>query len=246
MNIQDFCKRHGLTEDQFYGHEKVGGYLDLRGLTTIPEGFNPTVGGSLYLRGLTTIPEGFNPTVGGYLDLSGLTTIPEGFNPTVGGYLYLSGLPANYTLLENRLLFWCNGKYVKADGIFTEVISKKGRVYTIKNIGSDKHYYLVTDHKSTHAHGETIEQAKTDFRFKQIAAKLQNEPIKADTVITIPYYRAITGACEMGVRQWMDGTFTAKQQADILKNGITAKELLPLLTGKHAYGVEKFQSLVAF
>jgi hypothetical protein len=29
----------------------VGGDLDLRGLTSIPEGFNPTVGGDLYLRG---------------------------------------------------------------------------------------------------------------------------------------------------------------------------------------------------
>jgi len=38
-------------------------------------------GGSLDLRGLTSIPEGFNPTVGGHLDLSGLTSIPEGFNP---------------------------------------------------------------------------------------------------------------------------------------------------------------------
>jgi hypothetical protein len=69
-----------------------GGSLDLSGLTSIPEGFNPTVGGSLYLSGLTSIPEDFNPTVGGWLDLSGLTSIPEGFNPTVGGWLDLSGL----------------------------------------------------------------------------------------------------------------------------------------------------------
>ena len=32
---------------------EVGGWLDLRSLTSIPEGFNPTVGGSLDLRSLT-------------------------------------------------------------------------------------------------------------------------------------------------------------------------------------------------
>ena len=63
---------------------KVGGYLDLRSLTSIPKGFNPTVGGHLYLRSLTSIPKGFNPTVGGDLDLRSLTSISKGFNPTVG------------------------------------------------------------------------------------------------------------------------------------------------------------------
>ena len=34
--------------------ERNGGSLDLSGLTSIPEGFNPTVGGSLDLSGLTS------------------------------------------------------------------------------------------------------------------------------------------------------------------------------------------------
>ena len=196
---------------------------------------------------LTSIPDGFNPTVGGGLYLGSLTSIPDGFNPTVGGNLYLgSRLTANSQPFNNRLLTWRDGKYIQADGIFTEVVSKKGRVYTVKNIGSDKHYYLVTDGRSTHAHGEMIEQAKTDFKFKRIAEKLKSDPIKADTVITIPYYRAVTGACEFGVKSWIDSTFTAKEKAGILKNGITAEKLLPILKTKNAYGFEKFQSLVSF
>ena len=51
--IKEFCKKIGITENQFY-------VID-------------TVGGSLYLGGLTSIPDGFNPTVGGYLELGGLT-----------------------------------------------------------------------------------------------------------------------------------------------------------------------------
>lgn len=66
-DIKNFCKRYGLTENQFYGKEKYNGYLYLSGLTSIPDTFNPTVGGSLYLSGLTSIPDTFNPTVGGYL-----------------------------------------------------------------------------------------------------------------------------------------------------------------------------------
>jgi hypothetical protein len=112
MTKKEFLITYGLTNDQFSGKTEIGGYLylrsltsipegfnptvggslDLSSLTSIPEGFNPTVGGSLYLRSLTSIPEGFNPTVGGSLDLRSLTSIPEGFNPTVGGYLDLSSL----------------------------------------------------------------------------------------------------------------------------------------------------------
>ena len=79
MNKKEFYQKQNLTEAQFDGTEEIGGYLYLRSLTSIPEGFNPTVGGSLYLSSLTSIPEGFNPTVGGYLDLRSLTSIPEGF-----------------------------------------------------------------------------------------------------------------------------------------------------------------------
>jgi len=92
LNIPGSLYLSGLTSIPDGFNPTVGGYLYLRGLTSIPDGFNPTVGGSLYLSGLTSIPDGFNPTVGGYLDLSGLTSIPDGFNPTVGGNLYLSGL----------------------------------------------------------------------------------------------------------------------------------------------------------
>lgn len=50
MTRKEFCKRFGLTEDQFLGKEHVGGYLDLNSVTSLPDGFAPTVGGSLYLH----------------------------------------------------------------------------------------------------------------------------------------------------------------------------------------------------
>ena len=125
--VIEFCIQNDITEKQYYGKEKVGG--------------------SLYLGGLTSIPEGFNPTVGGSLDLRSLTSIPEGFNPTVGGSLYLSnGLKFNYKKLPNGyLLSWQDGKYLLADGIFTEVIRHRGNVYHVRKIGQKEIIYLITD-----------------------------------------------------------------------------------------------------
>jgi hypothetical protein len=216
----------------------VGGYLDLRKVTTIPEGFNPTVGGSLNLGSVTTIPEGFNPTVGGDLYLRSVTTIPEGFNPTVGGSLYINVQNAKYNKLGNKILSWQNGKYIKADGIFTEVLSKKGNIYTVKKINDAKIFYLVTN-GNYHAHGYTIAQAKEDLRLKKISEKLKKEPIKEDTIITIQYYRIVTGACQSGVDNWI-------KENNITKTEYKAKELLPLLEKTNAYGLERFKSLIKF
>jgi hypothetical protein len=185
--------------------------------------------------------------------LSSLTSIPEGFNPTVGGYLYLkSGLTAKtqkpkgkIITPKNKLLFWQDGKFVSADGIFTEVISKKGNSYLVRKLHSVKEFCLVTD-GTTHAHGDTLEKAKEDFRFKVIAEKLKQDPIKEDTVITIQYYRIVTGSCEMGVKNWIDSVFSGDKKEDVLKNGIKAKELLPILKSKNAYGLDRFKSLVTF
>jgi hypothetical protein len=325
--VEEFCKRHNLTEDQFYGREKVGGYLYLGSVTSLPDGFNPTVGGGLDLRSVTSLPDGFNPTVGGYLDLGSVTSLPDGFNPTVGGGLdlgsvtslpdgfnptvgggldlgsvtslpdgfnptvggglYLGSMtslpdgfnptvggdlylrsvtslpegfnptvggyldlpsdlrkkvavkkPGKIITPRNKLLFWQDGKYVSADRIFTEVLSRKGNVFKVRRLHSTKEFYLVSD-GTTHAHGETLQKAKEDFRFKLMAEKLKSEPIKADTVIDIKYYRLLTGACEMGVKSWME-------QNKMTKESYKASELLPVLKKTHAYGVEKFESLVAF
>ena len=168
----------------------VGGSLYLRSVTTLPENCALTVGGSLDLSSVTTLPENCALTVGGDLDLRSVTTLPENCALTVGGYLNLknekryvgNAVRVNLTLPELNLLSWQNGKYVKADGIFTETIERKGRLLTAKKIGKSKVFYLYTDNR-IHAHGDTPEQAKADYRFKVIAHKLKNTPIEADTVI---------------------------------------------------------------
>ena len=141
---KEFCKTHKLTEEQFFGRKDIDGNLDLRNLTSIPQGFNPTVGWNLYLRGLISIPQGFNPTVGGNLYLSNGLEVP--------------------TKQPNKLLSWQNGKYISVDGVFTEVLHKKGNIYLVKHIGDPKEFYLISDEAGEfYAHGETANSSPEGF-----------------------------------------------------------------------------------
>ena len=135
--------------------------------------------------------------------------------------------------------------YTFVDRILAKIVHTRGNVKKIIIAGQSEISYLVSDGEH-HAHGKTLKQAQDDLRFKKIAEKLKTEPIKADTIITVMYYRTVTGSCETGVKQWIDATFDEAQKSDILKNGIRADKLLPILKAKRAYGFERFQSLVEF
>lgn len=129
--------------------------------------------------------------------------------------------------------------------MFTEVVNKRGNVYRVKKVHSQKEFYLVTD-GTTHAHGDTLRKAKEDFQFKLISEQLKKDPITEDTIITPKYYHIVTGSCEMGIASWIDSTFNEKEKAKILDKGIKAKDLFPILEKKNAYGFERFKSLVTF
>ena len=218
-----FCEAHKLTLNQFFGIDKIEGNLNLRSLTIIPAGFNPTVGGDL--------------------DLRSLTRIPAGFNPTVGGTLYLSSLTSNYTKLpENYVFSWQEGKYIKVDGIFVEVVSKRGKVYRVKKVHSDKVFYVVTDGEKF-SHGDTIKEAKESLIYKITNRdKSRFEGLKQPTVLSFPEmiecYRVITGACEFGVRN-----FIKSKLGDKVKDKYSIKDIIKLTNGE--YGNDTFKSFFA-
>jgi hypothetical protein len=207
--IQGHLDLRNLTSIPEGFNPTVGYNLDLSSLTSIPEGFNPTVGYSLDLHSLTSIPEGFNPTVGGDLDLRSLMSIPEGFNPTVGGNLYLpKGLTCNYTKLPSNYKFsWQDGKYIKVDGIFTEVVKQKGNVYHVKQLNNDKVFYLITDGERW-SHGDTLKEAKEDLVYK-VTNKTKDDykNLTKSSVLSfeeaVVCYRVITGACSFGVKDFV-------------------------------------------
>lgn len=53
------------------------------------------------------------------------------------------------------------------------------------------------------------------------------------------HYRIITGACEMGCKNWME-------THGIKENEMMAKYLLPILEATNAYGYKNFKKLVTF
>jgi hypothetical protein len=222
----------------------VGDGLYLHMLTSIPEGFNPTIGGWLDLRSLKSIPEGFNPTIGDGIDLDSLTSIPEGFNPTVGGDLYLGSLPADirnsitYNKLPEGYVFdW--GNYCKVDGMFTEVISRKGLIWKVNKVNKAKILYIVFDGNGRAAHGATIKEAKASLIYKitdRDTSRYTN--LTLSSVLGFPQmvelYRVITGACAAGTRSFVESM-------QIEQKDYSIKEVIKMTEGQYGN-----QSLVEF
>jgi len=243
-----------ITENQYLGIDVIEGSFNLSDIKKIPKGFNPTVGGYLNLSSVTKIPKGFNPTVGGYLNLDTVTKIPKGFNPTVGGGLYLdsvteipkgfnptvgcnlySDLNIPYTKLGDNPIIWEDGKYILVDGIFTEVVYKKGNVYQVKKIGNPKEFYLVTD-GTKWAHGDTLKEAYQDLVYKVTNRNKEDfEHLTLDSVLTfeesIACYRTITSACSFGTRDFVESN--GFEETDR-----TIREIIELTKG--SYGSDSF------
>ena len=198
------------------------------------------IGGTLGLNGLTSIPEGFNPTVGGTLGLDGLTSIPEGFNPTVGGSLWLNGLTSmkRKTVKINRLVngFYKPGEYLYADRILTHIKgTKKVDKYTLY-IGKIPHKNVVSD--GTHfAHCDSLRDGIADLVFKtakdrgakQFKGRSLDEEMTVPELVTM--YRIITGACRQGSERFVNSLGQLKER-------YTIREAIQLTKGQ--YGAERF------
>ena len=218
----------------------VGGGLYLHGsiIASLPE--NLTIGGNLYIRQtrITSLPD--NLTVGGNLDIcdTGITSLPDDL--TVGKYVYIGNGNKFKTHKAKHTttgpIEWKGGRYIKADGVFSEVVSRKGNVRRIKKIGSDKIAYLVTDGRGRWAHGDTLEEAKRDLIYKiSNTDKSKYENYTLDTEVTfeegIEMYRVITGACLFGVKNFVENRLKKR------KEKYKVSEIISITKGE--YGNEK-------
>ena len=143
---------------------------------------------------------------------------------------------------------WQNGRYISVDGIFSEVVHKKGNIYKIKSLNSFKETYLITN-GYFHAHGENLKNAKEDLQFKIISEKLKKDPINENTEFTVMYYRTLTGACDLGCRQFMDENnikYKIEGGKTVELQPILAKDLLIILEKSKPYGYSKFKELITF
>ena len=178
-------------------------------------------GGSLYLRSVTSLPDGFNPTVGGYLDLRSVT---KHINKEVS-------IPSVFHWK------WRGRIFIKADGIFQEVVSQRGNVYRVKNIGSKDVTYLVTDGNDRWSHGKTLKEAKEDLIYKISNRDTSRyESLTLDDVLTraevIECYRVITGACAQGTKAFVTSLLKVKDK-------YTVREIITLTEGQ--YGGQTFK-----
>jgi hypothetical protein len=244
----ELLKKYGITEYTINNnHIEINGSLDLRSLTSADKDFlkGTTINGYLYLRSLTSADKDFlkGTTINGYLDLRSLTSADKDFlkGTTINGSLFLKSLTsadkdflkANVKGLKEGYNARCG--YCFFDGILSQVLSVHTRKeYTLYKTPFE---FIAQKGKYT-AHGKNIKKAIEDCEFKTIAEKLKKDPIKEDTVITIQYYRIITGACESGAKNF--------QQQHKLKDSYKAKDLLPILENNDAYGVDKFKQLITF
>ncbi len=233
---EEFFEAHNISYSIENGKTTINGPLDLRSITTLHEKAlqGTTINGWLGLNSLTTLPEKAlqGTTINGYLYLNSLTKkerekaerdmkrLTEGYN-TEGGYCYFDGI-------LSKVLKKSDHKGYEIFETPFEFIAKKGE-YT--------------------AHGKTIKKAIQDVEFKVIAEKLKKEPINADTMFTVKYYRLLTGACDNGVQNWMRNNnipFKVVDGETVEEKPIAAKELLPMLEKTNAYGLDKVKQLVNF
>ena len=133
-------------------------------------------------------------SVGGYIDATGDWKHIEQSNPT----------RCQAMLLKS----FASSGYSYADHVLAKVVSTKGLVSRVIIAGKTKVSYLVSDGEAW-SHGETLKAARDGLMFK-IGSRDTSEFKKwnLDTKVTlsqaIKSYRAITGACEQGVRTWME------------------------------------------
>ena len=186
-----------------YPHTKVGGYVDARGADT-----------------KTAFPK--LTSVGGYVDASGAEKAkpndPEA--PGLCRKLLLSSFAA--------------AGFSFADGILARIVSQRGPVSRVVICGKTEISYLVTDGEAW-SHGKTLHEARDGLLFK--IGKRDPSEFKAwtlDKVVTkrdaIRAYRTITGACEGGVRAWMEQRKTPET--------ITVDGIIKLTHG--AFGADTF------
>lgn len=169
-----------------------------------------------------------------------------------GRYEYSDSLDLRGTGITNtehvkkdvpKVLYWKNGKYLKADGIFSEVVSKRANCWKLKSIGKSEVFFLVTDGNGKFAHGKTIKQAKADLIYKLSDGvdKEQFKNLSQDSVLTfeqcIELYRSVTGACAFGVKRFIESN-------NIENRSYTLAEIIKKTDGQ--YGSDALKAFYGF
>ena len=224
---QDEVFEGDLTAEpgKIYLYVKVGSSIDASGAdtkTAFPK--LTSVGGSIDARGAdtkTAFPK--------------LTSVGSSINAS-GDYGHVKqNDPQTIHRCRSMLLSaFAAAGFSFADGVLAKIVSQRGQVSRVVICGKTEVSYLVTDGEA-YSHGKTLKEARDGLLYK-IGNRDTSEFKKwtlSQTVTkrdAIRAYRTITGACEGGVRAWMEQRETPEK--------ITVEGIIKLTQG--AYGAEKF------
>jgi hypothetical protein len=214
----------------------IGGYLYCSGTDTkaaFPK--LTTIGGNLYCYGSNTkaaFPK--LTTIGGYLDCSGTDTkaaFPKLTKQNTGNKkakktLFFALKKEGFLFLDGILSFWKGSRESNGLKIHKVVIVGKVSVSYCLEIGE------------VFSHGETIKEAKESLIYKVgDRDKSDYKDWTIDKKITkkqaIESYRVITGACESGVRNFVE-------QSGKTKQNYTVKDIVDITKGQ--YGNKEYMS----
>jgi len=126
------------------------------------------------------------------------------------------------------------GQWVEVDytdDVFNRVVSTKGNVKKLKD-DNGNFLYVVTDGEKS-AHGKTIKEARDSLVYKiKDRDKSRYEGLGLDQTFTVPefieMYRVITGACEYGVKAFVEGQSKIKKK-------YTVQEIINLTKGQFGH-----------
>ena len=178
---------------------------------TLANGRVEVTNGNVYLASLTALPEGTTFGNSGNVDLRSLTALPEGTTFGNSGYVYLRSLTDEIQTYQGKKICL---RQVDGDTMLIissrkigDVTVSRARYFGGGDIAKLKPCFIASQ-GDNNAHGDTVEQAMRDLRFKAMSEDFDCdelvETIKARGTVEFNDFRLITGACESGLRHGME------------------------------------------
>ena len=211
--------------------KKVGGDLCIHSNATLNVDKLETIGGDLYIHSNATLPK--LETIGGYLYIYSSATL------SAPNLINKNDKTAKITCEKALTLSFKKNGLIKVDGILSWFISRKKIkdliIFKIIIVGKLKISFVVQRNEQF-AHGETIQKAIKSLRYKltdRDTSKFRKWMVTTTISVddAIHAYRAITGACEFGVKNFCESI-------EIPKN-LTVSKVIELTDGK--YGNQEFR-----
>ncbi|MDE2020321.1 MAG: hypothetical protein KGJ13_08305 [Patescibacteria group bacterium] len=228
-----------IEEDVICSYKKIAGSVDVRGSAKLAAPKLESVGGSVVVWGSAKLAAPKLESVGGSVDVRGSAKLAAPRNvrhndekaKKIGTEITSTVAKKCQSVL---LASFAASGFSFADGVLARIVSQRGPVSRVIICGRTEVSYLVTDGEA-YSHGKTLKEARDGLLYKIgnrdtsefKAWTLDKEVSKRDAIRA---YRTITGACEGGVRAWMEARKTPET--------IKVSGIIDLTKG--AYGAEKF------